>query len=184
MQNCTVYHGVGRFKVEKGKHGYINNKGEVTIPAVYDDAETIPYRGLFKVSKRGKWGLVNNENKILIPFKYEFLCTSYENDFIVCGKKKTVKKLVDESLSNKLDYDVKWDLYDNEFDLIVKTELDEKPYYFKVEYNTNVIWPKLKKYYILKSKSKFGVLCEDGRLITDISLSKSEAENLINTLCS
>jgi hypothetical protein len=172
----------GRFSLSGGKHGYIDNFGNEIIPVVYDDAETVPYRNNFIVSKNGKWGVIDEENKIIIPFEYDFLRTNYENDLVFCGIRK-LPKVIDESQSYKWNYGVKWGVYDKEFNLIVKPELDEIPEIYKIKSGTKRSWVyHHTKYYYIKRKRKYGVLCADGRLITDISLLKRDAVFLISKL--
>lgn len=56
---------------EKGKQGYINQKGKFVIPLKYDYAYGFengsPYA---KVRRKGKWGLVNKRGKVIMPLKY------------------------------------------------------------------------------------------------------------------
>ncbi|WP_298511807.1 WG repeat-containing protein [uncultured Kordia sp.] len=55
---------------ETGKHGYINRKGKLKIPMIYDNvsyriAKSSPLR------KDSKWGVINKRGKTMIPFMYQ-----------------------------------------------------------------------------------------------------------------
>lgn len=170
--------------IEGGNHGYINIKGKVIIPIEYDDACEISYRlnKYFKVSKNGKWGLINNQNKTIIPFNWNRLEISYERDFIFCVL-KVADMLTSESESMFTSM-FKWGVYDKEFNLIVEPELDESPYIPMIKSNPRSRnFSYYKKYYILRKDKKYGILCDDGRLIANIELSKKQAKNMINSIC-
>lgn len=78
--------------IEKGdKKGLINEKGEIIIPAEYDDLGWS--HGLpvvvdntigFKI--KGKWGLLNTKNKKLIPAEYQDLYPFYD-EALICSRK-------------------------------------------------------------------------------------------------
>ena len=57
--------------LEGRKRGFINDKGEVIIPFMYDDASVF-FEGLARVMKEGKHGYINIKNETVIPFVYEF----------------------------------------------------------------------------------------------------------------
>jgi hypothetical protein len=59
--------------------------------------------------------------------------------------------------------------------MIVPLELDRMP-----EKPGRNGWYRTGDYFLLKRKRKFGVLCQDGRMITNISLLKRDAIALIN----
>lgn len=125
-------------KINGGKHGYIDTNGRIIIPLEYDYAADIPYRKCFTVNKNGKWGLIDNENKTLIPLQWDNLETNYGHNLIFCSRKKGCELHV--GLDDKLlatifniqpeptcNYTLKWGVYDQNFNLIVQPELDEKP---------------------------------------------------------
>lgn len=59
------------FKKE-GKYGYINKKGKIVIPAIYDYA--YPFvKGMAYVELNGKSGFINKKGKEIIPIKYNQL---------------------------------------------------------------------------------------------------------------
>lgn len=175
-----------------GKHGYIDKNGTVIIPVEYDDAEEIPYRQFFKVAQKGKWGLIDNQNKIVIPFEWDVLETRYYHDLVFCGieevcdlcvgpEDKLLESICNIPADSKCGCRLKWGVYCPSFNLIVRPELDEKPEPYKTKGKANCHDRDL-DYYLLKSKRKYGVLCKDGRLITDITLLKRDAKNLIDIL--
>jgi hypothetical protein len=53
------------------KTGYINDKGEVIIPFIYDDAAPFS-EGVARVKKEGKYGYINFSGQTVIPFNYTF----------------------------------------------------------------------------------------------------------------
>ena len=57
--------------LEGRKRGFINDKGEVIIPFIYDDASVF-FDGLARVMKDGKHGYINLQNETVIPFIYDF----------------------------------------------------------------------------------------------------------------
>ena len=57
--------------LEGRKRGFINDKGEVIIPFIYDDASVF-FDGLARVMKDGKHGYINVKNETIIPFSYDF----------------------------------------------------------------------------------------------------------------
>jgi hypothetical protein len=57
--------------LEGRKRGFINDKGEVIIPFMYDDA-SIFSDGLARVMKDGKHGYINIKNETVIPFQFSF----------------------------------------------------------------------------------------------------------------
>ncbi|MCB2292651.1 WG repeat-containing protein [Clostridium algoriphilum] len=176
-----------------GKHGYIDRNGKIIVPLKYDDAADIfKYCDRFKVALNQKWGIIDNENVTIIPLEYNNLEIHYDDNLIFCSIKEACELHVgayDLRMSVLLDvkaeatcyFRLKWGVYDKNCNLIVKPELDNKPtcHEIKQDNSRNTV---PSRYYILKRKRKYGVICEDGRLITDISLLKKEAVFLINTL--
>lgn len=77
----------GYFPVEKnGKVGYINTKGKLVVPAIYDNLRDPDDKydetwanpvsdGHIVVAKNGKYGIINTANKVIMPFtsKYTFV---------------------------------------------------------------------------------------------------------------
>ncbi len=182
--NANEY-SAGRFEVTGGKHGYINKNGDLVIPVEYDGAEIVSLRGNFLVSKDGKWGVVDKNNKVLIPFEYDYLRKNYDDDLVFGGKRVLPKPSLEQAIKQNLwwDYGIKWGVFDKQFNIIVMPELDKMPYICEVKYDKDDNWSHIKKkYYILKRKRRYGVLCVDGRLITDVSLLKRDAVYLVKVL--
>ena len=176
-----------------GKHGYIDKNGTIIIPIEYDAAEEIPYRQFFKVAQNGKWGLIDNQNKIVIPFEWDILETSYYHDLVFCGiieetcdpyvgpEDKLLESIFNIPAEPTSRRRLKWGGYDPNFNLIISPELDHKPMPYKKKGKTNY-HDRDSNYYLLKRKRKYGVLCKDGRLITNITLLKRDATNIIDKL--
>ena len=57
--------------LEGRKRGFINEKGTVIIPFIYDDASVF-FNGLARVMKESKHGYINIKGETVIPFQYEF----------------------------------------------------------------------------------------------------------------
>ena len=53
-----------------GKFGFINNKGEIAIPASFDNAYGFS-EGLAPVKSNGKWGYINRSGEFVIQPKYD-----------------------------------------------------------------------------------------------------------------
>lgn len=181
-------------EVNGGKHGYIDTNGRIIIPLEYDYAADIRYRKYFEVNKNGKWGLIDNQNKTIIPLQWDNLETNYGHNLIFCGRKEACELHIgseDRLLASifniqpepTCNYTLKWGVYDQDFNLIVQPQLDEKP--IKPMIKTS---PRSKsftfyeKYFVLKKGDKFGVLCNDGRWIANIQLSKKQAAAMINKI--
>ena len=56
--------------VKNNKYGFIDTKGRVVIPLMYDYAQIFE-EGLVSVSKKGKFGMIDRQNQTIIPFEYE-----------------------------------------------------------------------------------------------------------------
>lgn len=52
------------------KAGYLNLKGVVAIPLIYEEADTFS-EGLGPVQKGSKWGYIDKNGKTIIPFKFD-----------------------------------------------------------------------------------------------------------------
>mgnify|MGYP003291734872 CR=1 FL=1 len=50
---------------QNGKCGFINTKGEVVIPCIYDEAGWFS-EGLALVKQNGKWSIINTEGKVIV----------------------------------------------------------------------------------------------------------------------
>ena len=60
----------GLAKVKKDhKYGFVNSKGKVIIPIIYDEALNFS-EGIAAVSKAAKWGFVDSTGKEIIPLQY------------------------------------------------------------------------------------------------------------------
>ena len=93
-----------------GKWGFVNKKGEETVPLKYDAANFF-IKDLATVRKENKWGAVNKEGKEVIPFKYEHINDFYYGYSIVSigGKWGSIdtkgKVLADIKYDNWFDFD-------------------------------------------------------------------------------
>lgn len=68
------HHDNGLITVRKNdKYGFVNTKGEVAIPLMYDYVNGGFEHGMVSVSKKGKFGIIDVRNQALIPFEYDNL---------------------------------------------------------------------------------------------------------------
>ena len=51
--------------------GYLNKKGELAIPAIYEDAHDFSDNGLAAVCKNGKWGYIDTDGETVIEHRFE-----------------------------------------------------------------------------------------------------------------
>lgn len=186
------FNGHTYIEISGGKHGYIDIHGNVIIPLEYDSAMDIPVKKCFQVSKNGKWGLIDNQNKTIIPLQWDNLETSCFGELIFCGREESCELFVgqeDRLLAAILKIEpqptctntIKWGVYDQNFNLIVQPELDEKPINPVIKSNRRSKYcVYYHKHFALKKGNKFGILCNDGRLIANIELSKKQAVDMIN----
>ncbi|THU41267.1 WG repeat-containing protein [Niastella caeni] len=62
-----------------GKNGLMNTKGQIIVPCIYDDMNTITVDGImyYIVSKNGRFGVINAQNESIIPFEYDNISKQY-----------------------------------------------------------------------------------------------------------
>ncbi len=68
-----------------GRYGFINIKGELIIPCIYNVADNFSSDGLCTVLLGSKFGCINTKGEIVIPFIYDSL-SKFENGYIIAGK--------------------------------------------------------------------------------------------------
>lgn len=66
---------------QDGKYGFVNNKGEVVVDYIYDDATEQNEVGYAAVKKDGKWGSIDINGKVVIEPTYN-LENNYLIDFV------------------------------------------------------------------------------------------------------
>lgn len=64
-----------------GKYGYVDNKGNVIVEYIYDDAQELNKYGYAAVKKDNKWGAIDKEGKVIIEPTYN-LENNLKIDFI------------------------------------------------------------------------------------------------------
>ena len=62
-----------------GRMGYVDNKGNIVIPFIYEDAEKF-YDGVARVCRDGHWGVINKNGVIVVPLKYNYI-ELYSDDY-------------------------------------------------------------------------------------------------------
>ena len=61
----------GLARVERnGKYGFIDEKGSLIIPCIYDDVSSFN-EGLASVKRNGKYGFIDKKGNIIVPFIYQ-----------------------------------------------------------------------------------------------------------------
>ena len=82
---------VGERINNKFKRGYIDLKGNVRIPIIYDDVYYIG-KGIIRVNKDNTYGVLDTLNTTVIPVEYDYV--SFDKDLIVAGN-DGIKNLYD-----------------------------------------------------------------------------------------
>ncbi|WP_322548970.1 WG repeat-containing protein [Flavobacterium psychraquaticum] len=75
---------VGNNLNKKFKRGFIDLKGNIKIPIVYDDVFYID-NGLIRVSKDNKIGIIDTLNNVILPIKFDYI--SLDNNLIIAENK-------------------------------------------------------------------------------------------------
>ncbi|MDR1547921.1 MAG: WG repeat-containing protein [Hungatella sp.] len=153
--------------VKNGLHGYINAQGQTVVPFEYENAKDQPSSNGYFAVKRGKWGVVNGKNEPILPLVYDGieLDGCFDRTIRLFTYFEGISAIRDGYLA----------LF-NKYGEILVDHLTTHPQ----GYSRN---PSIEgKYMILKRKRKFGVICRDGRLITNITMLKREAKYLIQKL--
>lgn len=159
-----------------GNHGYIDVNGNRVIPLVYEDANDYPENHyyseqtyLFSVEKDGKWGLIDCRNKTVIPFLFLKVTGKITTDFYITaiGDSKRIR----------------YGVYSKNCEELIPPVLDEPPRSVQFSKSSELFMNyKSLTYYSVKIGHRFGVLSSDGRMITNLTLSKKNAVALINKL--
>lgn len=76
--------GLGKIR-RNDKFGYINQKGEIVIPIIYDKAEEFS-NGLALVKIEGKWGFINSKNELIIKPVYKAGVRKFSGGFAIYGR--------------------------------------------------------------------------------------------------
>ncbi|HYC87469.1 MAG TPA: WG repeat-containing protein [Chryseosolibacter sp.] len=69
------FNGLTSFQTD-GKVGFLNERGQIAIPPVYEPAEVTDYNfneGYCPVRLNGKWGLIDTSGKLVVQAKYDGL---------------------------------------------------------------------------------------------------------------
>lgn len=76
---------VGNEINKKFKRGFIDLKGNIKIPIIYDNV-FYEEKGLIRVSKDNKYGVLDTLNNIILPIKFDYI--SFDNDLIIAESKE------------------------------------------------------------------------------------------------
>nr|WP_315158013.1 WG repeat-containing protein [uncultured Flavobacterium sp.] len=137
--------------IKNKKQGWASAKGEILIPAMYDEIDDFnmflsdadSFKNLFKVKNNDLTGVINLSNKEIIPIAFEYI---FERKNFICGKTK----------------DGKFGLYKKDGSVILKPE-----YNFVFESDNE----KSKLLFALKGAS-YSIINTDGKTIYDNTIKK------------
>ena len=106
--NFSYFYGDCSAKVKlNGKYGYINKKGEVLMPLIFDEIEKCTWiSNMIKVMLDGKYGLYNTSWKEIVPPVYDYI-ESFTEDLTVVisnGKKGLIDRNAKELVPPVYDY--------------------------------------------------------------------------------
>jgi hypothetical protein len=76
---------VGNEVNKKFKRGFIDLKGNIKIPIIYDNV-FYEEKGFIRVSKDNKYGVLDTLNNIILPIKFDYI--SFDNDLIIAEIKE------------------------------------------------------------------------------------------------
>lgn len=66
----------------KDKYGFINDLGQLKIPAIYNGAFDFA-NGIADVANNGKWGFINTKGEVVVPLKYNSVNNVSNSDLII-----------------------------------------------------------------------------------------------------
>ena len=69
VQNILTDHNI-YLSTQNGKYGFVDNKGEVVVDYLYDDATELNDYGYAGIKKDGLWGVINSNGEIVIEPYY------------------------------------------------------------------------------------------------------------------
>ncbi len=146
--------------IKNGLHGYINTQGETVLLFQYEDACDQPSSSGHFAVRRGKWGVVNRKNEPVVPFAYDkiFLDCCFDRNLGWFQPYDGISAVCDGRLV----------LLDNH-GCVLEDGLTTYPRGYG-------------NYLLIQKGRKFGVVCRDGRAITNVTLLKREAMGLIQRL--
>lgn len=180
--------GIGRIQEklilvnQNGKYGFINLKGAIQIPILYDQAdEYINRNGLVAVRKGTKWGYVNSKGREMTPFKYDRLFNFSEGTSVFMLNEKY--GFLDESGKELIP--AQYDDADNFFgglafvaqqkDTALKYALINKKGEFLTDYEFDYFENNLGEGFALVQKSeKYGLLNIDGKYMVPIACERED----------
>ena len=68
------------------KWGFIDEKGKLVIPMIYDEVDSFNQNNLSSVSKNGKFGFINKKGVEIIPIIYEMVKSEQLDDLVIVRK--------------------------------------------------------------------------------------------------
>lgn len=146
--------------VKDGLHGYMDFHGESILPFIYEDACDEPSPdGNFAV-KLGKWGVVNRKGEVVVPFWYDKI-------FLNCYFDGNEGWFLPYSGMSALRNN-RFVLFNDNYQVIADNLTD-----YPLGYG---------EYLLLRQGRKFGIVCRDGRTITNVTMTHFEAICLIKRL--
>lgn len=169
------------------KWGFINEKGKLTIPFVYDKIEYFTINGLCPVVKDGRAGFINKNGKEIIPIIYDDARSEQLDDIVIVkrnkkwaffdNKGKRLSDFIFDDILRTDHYDFSKDIFDrsestffkNGAVLVLKNKKYEflnekiKPAFPNHKFDSATVFDAFKNA-IVKRNGKYGMIKPDGKL--------------------
>lgn len=83
--------GFVRIQNKEGKWGYMNKRGQIVVPCVYDMAHDIDKYGLATIKKNGYWGLISKNEGVIYncifnsisAYNKDFICAQHNGNYVM-----------------------------------------------------------------------------------------------------
>lgn len=93
----SFYGGLADVKIN-GKYGFIDKRGKLIAPAIYESVGIFLDRDLTEAQKNGKYGFINKKGKEVIPFIYDYIPHGFwQNAEVALVKKDGKYGLIDKT---------------------------------------------------------------------------------------
>lgn len=169
------------------KWGFINEKGKLTIPLIYDEVQYFTTNGLSPVAKDGKAGFIDKSGKEIIPIIYDDARSEQMDDIVIVkqnkkwaffdNKGKRLSDFIFDDVYRTDHYDFSKDNFDrsestffkNGAVLVLKDQKYEflnekiKPAFPNHKFDSATVFDAFKNA-IVKRNGKYGMIKPDGKL--------------------
>ena len=107
------YDGLAAVRHHNGKWGFVNEKGTLVIPAVFDEAYSFD-EGVSRVVRNDLYGLIDKKGKFIVPCKYKSIGVCLEGFLSVQDAETGKEGFIDKT--GKIVVPLKYDIVDRFFD--------------------------------------------------------------------